>query len=476
MKKSGKPWYRPRNIVLAILGIMLGGLALTVTWAFNAKPEVTVDYGAELDALIVAAQPTGENGWPALVAAAAAFEGLDDAFPAAERPEGHSTSIEWTIRIGDEDADADAIAFVDRAITWCEEAGVLDHLDDAAAAPMFLNPRTTPLIDLVLDQLSPIRALTNMTAARLERQIEAGNIDEAVRSLRHGLAMSRACTHHSTLIEHLVGFGIATRMVDAVHQAVLTGKPDAEMLAALAGELGSFQCGPITLALEGERAGFLDLVQRLYSDDGEGSGVYLPGTAILDFGRLGGGVAPTTGNNPLANIIGLFLARRAEIVAAGNRYYDEVITAFELTRAEREAATFDPEAFAAGLPTGHFLIQLVAAAHSKVVDSIDVLNCRLGATRLLIAIERHRQDEGAPPATLDSLVPAYMASVPRDPFRGGDFVYRVDPTAPLGYALYSVGYDGTDNGGTWIKPPRAPEATFGMDGSGTDYDFTVTRD
>lgn len=73
-----------------------------------------------------------------------------------------------------------------------------------------------------------------------------------------------------------------------------------------------------------------------------------------------------------------------------------------------------------------------------------------------IALKRHELGEGRLPATLDALVPKYLATAPVDFMDGKPLRYRPDPSG--GYWLYSVGLDGKDDGGdpaaTAVKPPR----------------------
>jgi hypothetical protein len=70
--------------------------------------------------------------------------------------------------------------------------------------------------------------------------------------------------------------------------------------------------------------------------------------------------------------------------------------------------------------------------------------------RVLLAVERHRFAHGAPPETIDSLVPEYFAATPVDPHDGLPLRYkRLD----RGYMVYSVGEDRRDDGGK-LEPPR----------------------
>ena len=72
----------------------------------------------------------------------------------------------------------------------------------------------------------------------------------------------------------------------------------------------------------------------------------------------------------------------------------------------------------------------------------------LAARRVLVAtlaVERYRRDHaGAIPPSLQSVVPAYLASVPLDPFSGDPLTYKPDAS---GYLLYSLDVNLKNDGG-----------------------------
>jgi len=69
----------------------------------------------------------------------------------------------------------------------------------------------------------------------------------------------------------------------------------------------------------------------------------------------------------------------------------------------------------------------------------------LRGAQTALAIERHRlQNHGQLPESLEALVPQLIASVPRDPFDGRPLRYK---KLEKGYAVYSVGNNGKDDGG-----------------------------
>jgi hypothetical protein len=73
------------------------------------------------------------------------------------------------------------------------------------------------------------------------------------------------------------------------------------------------------------------------------------------------------------------------------------------------------------------------------------------AVQVACALERHRLATGALPDTLGSLTPRLLARVPTDVVGGKPLIYR--PDAKGGYILYSVGWNGLDDGGTraWAR-------------------------
>jgi hypothetical protein len=97
-----------------------------------------------------------------------------------------------------------------------------------------------------------------------------------------------------------------------------------------------------------------------------------------------------------------------------------------------------------------------------IVDFWDALHRRhIAQVRLLIddlAITHFRADHGRLPERLAELVPEYLAELPDDPFSGRPLVYRRTDDS---YALYSVGENGRDDGGT--RDPSHPDLDVFLD-------------
>ena len=67
------------------------------------------------------------------------------------------------------------------------------------------------------------------------------------------------------------------------------------------------------------------------------------------------------------------------------------------------------------------------------------------------ALERHFLTSGAYPESLEELAPAFMSSVPLDPFDGQPLRYEKNEDG--GFLLYSIGIDQADNGGVANTQP-----------------------
>lgn len=106
------------------------------------------------------------------------------------------------------------------------------------------------------------------------------------------------------------------------------------------------------------------------------------------------------------------------------------------------------------------------AAHRLAVDG----------TRLMLALAAFRSEQGVYPPTLDALAPRYLPVIPEDPVTGKPLAYRVlDPAATTasGYALYSLGLDGLDDGG--VKDRVAPRSLAASIFSAPDHIINEPR-
>jgi hypothetical protein len=85
--------------------------------------------------------------------------------------------------------------------------------------------------------------------------------------------------------------------------------------------------------------------------------------------------------------------------------------------------------------------------------------------RIACGLEQYRRKHGGYPETLAALRPAFLDSIPNDSITGEPLSYR--RTTDDRYLLYSVGWDGKDDGGT--REPTPDAASWQGPMNGTDW-------
>jgi hypothetical protein len=85
-------------------------------------------------------------------------------------------------------------------------------------------------------------------------------------------------------------------------------------------------------------------------------------------------------------------------------------------------------------------------------------DARHRTARLALAAARYRAEKGELPKDLESLVPAYIPILPRDPFDGKPMKYHLTDD---GAVIYSIGPHGEDeNGAPWKNEEKAGDVTL----------------
>lgn len=224
-------------------------------------------------------------------------------------------------------------------------------------------------------------------------------------------------------------------------------------------EQGGFQ-----LRLRRERLTFDDLVQRLYSDDGHGDGIFL--AHRMEKFLLGDSDAEASWKAKfLAPFASGRCATRRQVVDRYNETFEEAARAcalplWECTRLPAEDARQMDEDERAR----YMLIYLFLPSISNIYLASNRAEQECDAAIATIALARFHLADGRWPERLEEMVPAYLRSIPPDCFTGKPLMYRVADGRPL---LYSVGADRDDDGGKspasndedavakW-QPPGAP--------------------
>ncbi len=133
-----------------------------------------------------------------------------------------------------------------------------------------------------------------------------------------------------------------------------------------------------------------------------------------------------------------------------NRAYDRDISSMIDPGRHRvylkpKAETEPPTGLSSYFKAGELMIHQAISTFQKTNLSIASTQVYLDEAVISCALERFRIDHGKYPSQLEALVPQYLVRLPHDVISGEPLKYRLKDEG--GYFLYSMGANGTDEGG-----------------------------
>jgi|GEM_PF-649677 len=299
--------------------------------------------------------------------------------------------------------------------------------------------------DADISYLTPWRSMGRVLAIKARHDRLAGRYVEATRTcislLRYGDIIQRDAQCE---INFLVGLAVLdigfTQAQDLARDADIPPEEVSHLYEALA-HLGQFDHGLIR-AIKCEYRTVANMIDQV----GDGK------AGVGDF-FLGIGQKPSTDFSHGRIKSGyMFQPNKTKQVFAD--VYRVIITNSSLPYA---TMTFPDTEEVLGMKGGFARLMIRPNAMGKIMfgmmipaqDSMSERKCRvdssLAATRLLVACKAYLKKEGKLPDDLKSLVPAYLPTVPADPYDGRPFRY-----SPAKSIIYSVGRDLKDSGGSSI--------------------------
>ncbi len=458
------------GILLLIASPFLACAVLAIRF-YSGKPNPSHDYYADLNAL--RDQYTEEErAWGLYLGMQLRVQTLQseisesfDRIATEQGIEQDNVPAPFNARPGD--------AFFEEAARAVADSGLLDEVRQAAGRPImgtlitdryandppttiedFLPPNRQPaqqdfVLWALLPTLGDARNAAKLLAFDAHRSAHAGDAERTIENIRDIIRIANQCEREPFLISDLVAIAIA-QLAAGTTIEILDRNPslfDDAHLLAFSELFLSDALQAATIDFSHERMVQQDFLQRIYTDDGRGSGRITPDSfkAIEELADDTTQIVPAA----LFPILAVLIADRAELSAA----FDEGIRLAELmvqspadhypSWAERERKLRHP----APIDTFRFtLLMILEPALAKTAQTQVQARTRLQATAARLALEHYKLTEGRYPDTLAELIPTYLPELPQDPF---------DPGHPLHYLLhdgvpyiYSVGSNGVDDGAT----------------------------
>jgi len=478
-RKRPLPWrglVRAGQAVLAVLFLAIVAYTAAVLRFRAGEPTLALNVTAEHNASIDQTSPTAWPRYRDAVAALHQHTGRPSADPAGRWAQTLPGDPAWPELAASIDRQADALAVIRQAAAIPTLGFPLTDTHDpvileAFGIPTRSPPATSPNPELIsISSWSYVagRRFADLLAVDARRATELRDPVRATADLR---AIVRLAAHmrqtplpintHGSLSLLRAACIEVGRLLDVAPDLL----PDANLIL-LAHDLAA----PMPAEPPATRRACLDdALQRIYTDDGRGSGRLT--TAGLDLlrsfstGDLLGhqGTAAAQALSPAAMLavvdrrtaralLHRFLALQAEDVATplwlrGHLKSDAFVDSLTRTPLDR-LRYFPVYTLAATVPTMHLAPDLVAM--------------RRDATLIVLAAELHRRRAGAYPATLADLSETLLPATSIDRYDGQPLRYRLQDGRPL---VYSVGVDRRDDGG---RPPDAADdltaSWFGVGG------------
>lgn len=454
-RRPRKPWYRTRNLALALLLLAAAWLGKQVHWAFTAQPTRNHTYGPKLDALIAKHRPAhwpteGEDATQLLESfnalrqqvneeLAARFDDFPEPDAEAYREYAHPSFVEY-FALYDPDAPPVARREALTALARMEELGANDLLDRIAATRTWVRawPEDTAAINARLPYLGTARNAARYATARFVHACESGDEPTAIRSYEHALTLAALTAHNNTMIDRLVAIAIMNLITQELMYQLVDRRFSPSALAQfhrLTHELTN--APPVSYPIESERITVLDTLELFYAPNGR--------MLFAEFNRMVGtwnGVTPGIQNHDIANLAGVILPTREETAAILTDFYDRVAEALEEPPLDREAAivAIDMDDALAN-PVGQYLIP----ALSRYVHTDIEATTRVAVIDAVLAIERYAAETGSLPVALTDIPPDFFVTgkPPLNPETGEPFTLvqvtrkssEADQTDPRRYLL-----------------------------------------
>jgi hypothetical protein len=322
------------------------------------------------------------------------------------------------------------------------------------------------LVSILLPHVQVMRQAARLLIVDTRWALDQGDSERATRNIEAMLGISVQVTEGDFLVSTLVGYAIQLMAMDVIdeclHSTATFSDSQLERMHAAVSKAKSVEM----VNLEQERAMFLDIVQKSYTDDGRGDGrITAAGLELWEEVSLmnSHSYVPRSSwsfesvtRRALAPTSLLFLASRKQLTDKAEEFYTRMGELIKADNSETEMAELEREIDQ--LPIGYTPIKLLFPAFTQIRQSKVRVRLNTDSVSAALAVIRYQRQHGRWPDSLDDLVANYLERVPIDPYDGQPLRYRLQDE---GFVIYSVGVNGVDDGGQAVM--LDPDGSFVSD-------------
>jgi hypothetical protein len=442
-KKRCRPFWRTAVVrSFQAAGILILCLIAYIVWFMIGKPVITTDYVAELNRLVRPAADESQNAYPL----------YDKAFQLLKANSDYNEVKELLGKKYDE-ATADEKGKIEKWLITNKE--VFELVIAGCQKPYYWRvyknkDPNSGMMGVFFPELSGFRHLARFLSWRARLSAEQGHYEDSFNDLTACYRFGRHIRQGSkTLIEQLVGIAIEAISVGTTRDILGEHKIDSSALKALQENLEqAFANENFVINFTSDKLFIYDEIQRCFTDGAFGSHLYLPHFMGLSTGISGSETKPD-----FAMVFHVLFTHpgKRESRQQAERLYDYWNNIAHKTPAQIHSEMIDDGKEFMKIVKGNLLLEMLAPAVGRVVETGYRIKTDIQATVAIIALQRYEQDKGQYPDSLNDLIAAgYLKELPIDPWSDKPLIYRKTESS---FTLYSVGLNLKDDGGIPAKSP-----------------------
>jgi len=315
------------------------------------------------------------------------------------------------------------------------------------------------IIGVLLPHVQTFRNVARILTVDTRWAMEQGDTERATRNIEAIFGMGYQATEAPCLVCSLVGVAVHGIGYGVIDESMADGRFDefdAEQLMRIQTAVAKYSINDM-VKLEGERLMINDVVQRTYSDDGNGDGRITPVgyDVICNLHHLFqmSGEASGFENHfvvkqavKLAGPVSLLtMATRKQVTDKSADLMDEIESRFDIPMYLDDMSDLEEEiAEIEQVSSGYMLLSQLLPAHQQCRSAMFRTIANQGGVEMAIAAYRYQKENGQFPPSSEALVGEYLDAIPTDQLNGEPLNYKLTDE---GFQVYSVGFDLDDDDG-----------------------------
>lgn len=322
------------------------------------------------------------------------------------------------------------------------------------------------LLNIRIPHLQSMRTLARLLAVDMNFAVDQNDPGRATENFVAFMGLAEQSADNSMLVGSLIGYAVAGIGFNQLEETILNHPTflQEEHLATIQDRIAKVSFEDMT-NITGERSYQLDLVQRSYSDNGDGTGRITPlgvkvFTQYLGAAQQQRELFAETGDEYSDRIMSIvegaispgslfFFPAREEIEQLINTYVDDYAQALAVPYWERELP--DDESHIGNSLSKRTLFEMIAPGYDAVISASARIEGRQEGVLAGLAFQRYFLKHGEWPEKLVEISPEFITELPVDIINGNEMLFTFDDDGPV---LYGVGNDLDDDGGVQVVNSR----------------------